>query len=108
MQSWRVCSRNYEIPNLLILCTDTYALVYDFLIRREHAKAAKYVKKAAILSIKNKEEPSTLTGLEDIIFDWRNLSTRNVELETLNKQLSEEVRTLKKSQKRKKNSSDDE
>jgi len=94
----------------LILYTEAYILIYTFLSSREHAKAAKSVKKAAkesrVVSIKSNTESSTLTSLEDIMFEWRALSTRNVELEALNKQLSEEVKTLKELQNSKKYSSE--
>jgi hypothetical protein len=92
--------------------TEAYNLIYTFLSSREHAKAAKSVKKAAkesgVVSIKSNAEPSTLISLENIIFEWHALSTRNVELEALSKHLLEDVKKLKKLQKHKKDSSDSE
>lgn len=89
-----------------------YTLIYNFLSTRDHAKAAKSVKKAAkqagIVSIKAGTEPSTETSLENIIHEWRTLSTRNVELETLNRQLLVDMKSLKKNKKRKGTSSSSE
>jgi hypothetical protein len=68
----------------------------------------KAAKESRVVSIKSNRESSTLTSLENVIFEWRVLSTRNAELEALNKQLSEEVKTLKELQNHKKDSSESE
>jgi hypothetical protein len=68
----------------------------------------KAAKESGVVSIKSNTKSSTLTSLENIIFEWRVFSTRNVELEALNKQLSEELKTLKELQIHKKDSSESE
>jgi hypothetical protein len=68
----------------------------------------KAAKKSGVVSIKSNTESSTLTSLENVIFEWGALSTRNAELEALNKQLSREVKTLKELQNQKKDASESE
>ncbi|CAG8697597.1 3265_t:CDS:2, partial [Acaulospora colombiana] len=77
----------------------TYTLVYAFLTSRDHAKAAKAVKKAAkeaqVISIKPGVQPTTDTSLDNIVYEWKELSARNAELEELKEHLMEEIRELR-------------
>ncbi|PVF99795.1 hypothetical protein CPB86DRAFT_278687 [Serendipita vermifera] len=91
---------------------ETYTLVYAFLASRDHTKAAKAVKKAAkeaqVISIKPGVQPTTETSLENIVYEWKELSARNAELEELKEHLMEELRELRSRNNEKKNSSSDE
>jgi len=88
---------------------ETYSLIYGFLKSREHSKAAKAVRKAAKesdIAITKDEDPNE-ASLETIVHEWRELSTRNAELEELKEHLMEEIEGLRKSQQSKKKDSDD-
>ena len=59
----------------LTLCLlATYALVHSFLHRREHKKAAKYLKEAAKDIIELKDDDESEVPLERIVREWKLLT----------------------------------
>lgn len=93
---------NYATLTWIIL--ETYTLIYTFLVSREHAKAAKAVKKAAkegqIVSIRRGVTSDSGTPLHKIVQEWKDQNARIAELEELKEHILEQTELLRKKARR--------
>ena len=64
--------------SILTVQVVTYALIYDFLSRRSHTKAAEAVKKAAGGSVDASEVSGANLKLEDIVKGWKGTQPQSV------------------------------